>query len=265
MKEKKHVDEKTANHILNITIVDDYLNKTKIRVKKPSVYMKEFEGKNPNLDDTMKSHLINDIEKFGIWNDNYDAFFDERAKIVSKELEKRIIKQEGFEEKKESEPSKKILPKDVEEKFNTTKDFVFNEIRRIVGQHSERTSGEVIDYCNKILIDKMKIICYNLNEILNKKGLKKITFDMLEDVKISDNLIKNVDLIKPNEVLIFNYSRIWHIIREMLNGAWVSGDAINYLRNYLETWLEIRVINAKERMHKKDHWRITLKVRDFET
>jgi len=45
----------------------------------------------------------------------------------------------------------------------------------------------------------------------------------------------------------------------MLCGAWVSEDAITYLRNYLEKWLEIQVMNAKEKMSKKDPWRITLR------
>ncbi|MHA1381065.1 MAG: GmrSD restriction endonuclease domain-containing protein [Candidatus Helarchaeota archaeon] len=261
---KRRVDENKANHILNITIVDDYLNKRKIKAQAPSKYMKDFEKKNPKLEDTMKTHLINDLEKFGIWDDNYDAFFDERAKLVSNELGKRILEQEGFKERKRVESWEKPLPEGVDEKYNTTKDFVFNEIRRIIGQHSERTSGEVIDYCNDILIDKMKLICFNLDNILNKEGLKKVTFDMLEKIKSSDDLVKNFDLIKPKEKLIFNYSRIWHIIREMLNGAWVSEDAINYLRNYLEKWLEIHVLNAIEKMKRKDPWRKTLKVRDFE-
>jgi hypothetical protein len=42
----------------------------------------------------MMTHLIEDLNTFGIWDDDYDKFFDERAKIVSRELSKRIIKQE---------------------------------------------------------------------------------------------------------------------------------------------------------------------------
>jgi hypothetical protein len=81
------------NHILNITIVDDFLNKKEIRAQKPSIYMKDFDKKNDNLKKTMKSHLI-DIERDGIWNDNYDTFFVNRAKAVSRELKKRIIPDE---------------------------------------------------------------------------------------------------------------------------------------------------------------------------
>ena len=50
--------------------------------------------KNSELSLTMMTHLIGDLNTFGIWNDDYDKFFDERAKIVSRELSKRIIKQE---------------------------------------------------------------------------------------------------------------------------------------------------------------------------
>ncbi|MBA4409704.1 MAG: hypothetical protein C0397_09820 [Odoribacter sp.] len=79
------------NHILNITIVDDFLNKREIGAKPPSRYMTDFNGKNSSLRETMKSHLINDLDSFGIWNDDYDKFFDARAFAVSDEINKRII------------------------------------------------------------------------------------------------------------------------------------------------------------------------------
>ncbi len=80
------------NHILNITIVDDFLNKREIGKKPPSIYMKKFK-KNKNLLDTMKTHLIDDLESFGIWSDDYDKFFAARANLVSREINKRIVKQ----------------------------------------------------------------------------------------------------------------------------------------------------------------------------
>ena len=46
------------NHIANITIVDDYLNKRKIKAKAPSAYMRAFRRENPRLDETMRTHLI---------------------------------------------------------------------------------------------------------------------------------------------------------------------------------------------------------------
>ena len=55
--------------------------------------MKDFDKKNDILEKTMKSHLIN-IRRDGIWDDDYDTFFVNRAKAVSRELKKRIIPDE---------------------------------------------------------------------------------------------------------------------------------------------------------------------------
>lgn len=82
------------NHILNITIVDDFLNKREISAKAPSKYMKEFSKKNKTLDETMKTHLINNLDEYGIWNDDYSSFFHNRAKALSEELKNRVIEAE---------------------------------------------------------------------------------------------------------------------------------------------------------------------------
>jgi hypothetical protein len=79
-----------SNVILNITIVDDYLNKREIGAKAPSKYMKNFERKNHHLADTMKTHLIDDMDGFGIWEDNFDRFIEQRGKRVIAEIEKRL-------------------------------------------------------------------------------------------------------------------------------------------------------------------------------
>lgn len=91
---KKGVDESYINHILNITIVDDFLNKREIRDKAPSKYMKEFKKKNPHLENTMKTHLITGLDRFGIWDDDYGTFCNMRARILSRELKKKLVKQD---------------------------------------------------------------------------------------------------------------------------------------------------------------------------
>ena len=91
---KQGEEDRYINHILNITIVDDFLNKREIGAKAPSKYMSKFKKTNPELDSSMKSHLINNLDDFGVWEDDYDAFFENRAKLLNKEIEKRIIKQE---------------------------------------------------------------------------------------------------------------------------------------------------------------------------
>jgi hypothetical protein len=91
---KQNYGEFRINHILNITIVDDFLNKREIKAKAPSNYMARFRDINPDLEATMKTHLIENLDAFGTWNDDYDKFFDERAKAISRELSKRVIKQD---------------------------------------------------------------------------------------------------------------------------------------------------------------------------
>ncbi|HWO95681.1 MAG TPA: DUF262 domain-containing protein [Bacillus sp. (in: firmicutes)] len=83
-------EEFYINHILNITIVDDFLNKRVIRAKAPSVYMGDFKEKNKELNETMKTHLI-DLDEFGVWEDDYDLFFEKRAERVCRELKSKLI------------------------------------------------------------------------------------------------------------------------------------------------------------------------------
>jgi len=89
----KNTDDPPANHIANITIVDDYLNKSGIGAKPPSVYMKKIAKNNEKLSDTMKTHLIGDLAAFGVWENDYNLFFNSRLRQISKEIKKRIIEQ----------------------------------------------------------------------------------------------------------------------------------------------------------------------------
>jgi hypothetical protein len=91
---KKGEDDFRINNVVNITIVDDYLNKREIGSKPPSRYMKTFSKENDEIDDTMKSHLIEDLEDFGIWSDDFDSFLTMRSKAISRELKKRLIVRE---------------------------------------------------------------------------------------------------------------------------------------------------------------------------
>ncbi len=87
---KQRVEDWKANSIVNITIVDDYLNKRKIGGRAPSVYMGEFKKENTQLDATMQTHLISDVEAFGVWDDDYETFIQKRAEKILTELDSRI-------------------------------------------------------------------------------------------------------------------------------------------------------------------------------
>ena len=103
--EKQKVDFFLINHIANITIVDDFLNKREIGAKAPSVYMKKFIKQNDDIDETMRTHLILNIETFGVLENDYDRFFRSRINAICKELKKRIIEQDGDKMNQVSNPS----------------------------------------------------------------------------------------------------------------------------------------------------------------
>ena len=82
------------NHIVNITVVDEHLNKAKIRARKTSDYMKEFKKTNSKLSGTMRTHLISLGKSGGVWDDDYHKFFKYRCKKISEELKEKIIPRE---------------------------------------------------------------------------------------------------------------------------------------------------------------------------
>ncbi len=90
---KQGLADVDINHIANITIVDDFLNKRLIRDKAPDRYMQDFAKKNPDLDRTMRSHLIR-LDSFGVWECDYKKFIQRRCKAISRELAKRVIRQD---------------------------------------------------------------------------------------------------------------------------------------------------------------------------
>lgn len=92
-KNNPEIDGFKVNHIINITIVDDYLNKNIIRAKSPSVYMTDFKEKNTELADTMKTHLI-DVDNDGIWTNDFLTFYNNRLIAVTSKLNNFIIPQD---------------------------------------------------------------------------------------------------------------------------------------------------------------------------
>jgi hypothetical protein len=85
------VEDRWANHIANITLVDDYLNKRVIMAQTPATYIKKFARENEHLERTLATHLIGKPDQFGILENNYDKFFAKRCQRFSKELQKLIL------------------------------------------------------------------------------------------------------------------------------------------------------------------------------
>lgn len=90
-KNQPDVPEGLVNHIANITIVDDFLNKRSIGDRAPSKYILEYSKINPDLVTTLETHLIGDPDTVGIFDDDYETFFRKRLEKLSQELKKRLI------------------------------------------------------------------------------------------------------------------------------------------------------------------------------
>ena len=78
------------NSIVNITLVGADLNKRKIRAKSPSIYIQDFLDENDDLHKSIKSHLIDNIDDFGIHSDDYSVFLEKRATSIFNALKNRI-------------------------------------------------------------------------------------------------------------------------------------------------------------------------------
>ena len=87
---KKGYEDWAINTISNITLVDDHLNKLTIGSKSPSVYMKHFIKENKNIDQTMRTHLIDNLDDFGVMSDDYETFVEKRSNKILKEINKRL-------------------------------------------------------------------------------------------------------------------------------------------------------------------------------
>jgi len=96
------------NSLVNITLVSADLNKRKIKAKAPSIYIQDFLDENEELLASIKSHLIDDLNEFGVMSDDYLVFLEKRASAIFNELKKRI-ELKHKEDKKEDKVKELIL------------------------------------------------------------------------------------------------------------------------------------------------------------
>ena len=83
--------DKEANLISNITLIDGYSNKHRIGKKAPSEYVGKFEKSNAELAETLKTHLIKDMDTYGVKADDYDTFVKNRARAIALALNVKLM------------------------------------------------------------------------------------------------------------------------------------------------------------------------------
>lgn len=82
---------KEPNLIANITLIDGYSNKHGIGKKPPSEYTGKFAKANEALAATLQTHLIRDIEGYGVNTDNYTLFIQRRSKAIALALNVKLM------------------------------------------------------------------------------------------------------------------------------------------------------------------------------
>jgi len=82
---------KEPNLIANITLIDGYSNKHRIGKKAPSDYIAKFTKDNPTLLETLKTHLIKDVDSYGVTTDNYDSFIKSRSRSIAMALNVKLL------------------------------------------------------------------------------------------------------------------------------------------------------------------------------
>lgn len=82
---------KEPNLIANITLIDGYSNKHRIGKKAPSEYTGKFAKANSALAATLQSHFIQDVERYGVYADDYDVFIQRRSKAIALALNVKLM------------------------------------------------------------------------------------------------------------------------------------------------------------------------------
>jgi hypothetical protein len=80
-----------ANLIANITLIDGYSNKHGIGKKPPSKYIGKFAKSNKSIQATLQTHLIKDMDEYGVSGDDYDRFIQHRANAIALALNVKLM------------------------------------------------------------------------------------------------------------------------------------------------------------------------------
>ena len=80
-----------VDNICNIILQDASTNQVDIGNRRPSDYIGEFIQNNSEIQKTLEGHLIYDINKYGVMNDDFYTFIKQRASAFVKEIKARLV------------------------------------------------------------------------------------------------------------------------------------------------------------------------------
>lgn len=156
------------NSIVNITLVGADLNKRKIRAKAPSIYIQDFLDENDDLHKSIKSHLIDNIDDFGIHSDDYSVFLEKRATSIFNALKNRI--ELTTTEKVEDTELKELILIGENEKLEMKSTLRFDLRQNIVNKNLEYVIAKTV---SAFLNSEGGILIIGVDDDGNALGLEK--------------------------------------------------------------------------------------------
>lgn len=88
--EGQEIDRNQINCVANRTLMPKITN-IKVGKKSPDEYLKQLQENNANIDKILENHMIPRGVMEGTYNEFYDSFLEERAKIIYNAIEETII------------------------------------------------------------------------------------------------------------------------------------------------------------------------------
>lgn len=166
------------NSIVNITLVGSDLNKRKISAKAPSIYIQDFMDENDGLSKSIKSHLIDNIDDFGIHSDDYSVFLEKRSTAIYDALKNRIdlknndgIEDDGIEDDGiEDAELKKLILIGENEKLEIKSTLRFDLRQNVVNKNLEFVIAKTV---SAFLNSDGGILIIGVDDDSNALGLEK--------------------------------------------------------------------------------------------
>lgn len=156
------------NSIVNITLVGADLNKRKIKAKAPSIYIQDFLDENDGLNKSIKSHLIDNIDDFGIHSDDYNVFLEKRATSIFNALKDRIELKNT--EKVEDTELKELILIGENEKLEMKSTLRYDLRQNIVNKNLEYVIAKTV---SAFLNSEGGILIIGVDDDGNALGLEK--------------------------------------------------------------------------------------------
>ena len=78
-----------SNSVANITLIPAELN-LRVGAKSPATYLEPFIKDNPHLRESLASHLIFDLDEFGVLSGEYERFIEKRSEAISSRMRSHL-------------------------------------------------------------------------------------------------------------------------------------------------------------------------------